>query len=89
MAVFISLILSDKPIAPRLYFGRPVLCPAIPAFARASENSFLRNQVDFQKSTSTWGVVAGHSLTGNVTPLHRANVNGRYSLTSSYLLFPS
>lgn len=38
----------------------------------------------FRNRRCTWGVVAGHSL-NRERYVHRANVNGRYSLTSSYL----
>lgn len=83
MAVFISLILSDKPIGALIRFSRPFRVRARIREFHAEKSSGL-SEIDVHLG----GRGRTLSLTGNVTPLHRANVNGRYSLTSSYLLFP-
>lgn len=83
MALFISLILSDKPIAALM--PRPARCFDRLFRVRARIQEFLPGKLSGLSEIDVHLGGRGRTLFNRERYVHRANVNGRYSLTSSYL----
>lgn len=88
MALFISLILSDKAASCAHSPAGRSRCLDRPFRVLARIQEFLPGKLSGLSEIDVHlGGRRGRTLFNRERYVHRANVNGRYSLTSSYLLF--